>query len=502
MAIDQKIEQLFCKVALERQIVTEAQIEKARQRVEELAQKRKLVRIGEVLIALGVLTKEQALEILKEAHLLQGDKPRIGGYELQRLLGKGAMGTVYLARQISMDRSVALKLLPRKLSQDPMFVKRFMREARTCAQLNHPNIIAAIDVGESNGYQYFAMEFVNGEALDDVLKKAQYLEEERALEIAVQVVQGLEHAAGAGIIHRDIKPANLMVCKDHTIKIADMGLAIVCDSETSAHLTAIGTAVGTPYYMAPEQVEGRPDLDFRVDIYALGATLFEVVTGAKPFDGANVPAIMAKRLYEDPPLACDVRPTVSVELSAVIAKMMARDPARRYQDFKSLLADLHSVASQQSPSCMGLIAAEGRSEGAGQNKRHRRRRQPKSAAAISKKVYAVYVAFAVIGVTMLFTVRFIVVNRHALKGPRHPLPVYEDKSLWQPPAAVDKTPGDLARRSWLHASSVHALYLNSKYKSGEDLAEVIEYYNRLARKYPESAYAKQAQTRLQLLEKK
>ncbi len=352
MPTDEKKEELYGRIALERGLITRDQLDKAWKQWTRDHQKNKKLRLGEIMMQQGHVTRQQALDVLKETHLRLGDKPRIGGYELERLLGRGAMGMVYRARQLSMDRPVALKLLSRELSENEDFVKRFTREARTTAKLNHVNIVTAIDVGESNGYHYFAMEYVDGTTVERLLKKEERLSEDRVIEIAIQVVQGLEHASKHGIIHRDIKPANIMLTKDDVAKIADMGLAVPTSKKTSDHMTGTGIAVGTPYYMAPEQVEGKSHVDFRADIYALGATLFEMLTGEKPFDAANVAAIMTKRLYEPPPVASSACRNVGREISAVVYKMMAREPDDRYQDLDSLTKDLGRIVEGKPPSCL------------------------------------------------------------------------------------------------------------------------------------------------------
>ncbi|HUT35547.1 MAG TPA: family 16 glycoside hydrolase [Planctomycetota bacterium] len=266
---------------------------------------------------------------------------RIGGFELLATLGKGGMGVVFKARQISMDRIVALKVLPPHLAKNEAYVARFLREARSAAKLNHPNIVQGIDVGVAEGNYYFAMEFVDGTTVKDMIKAKGRLDEKTALNIVGAVARGLDHAAKHGIIHRDIKPDNIMVARDGSVKLADLGLAR--STETPDTMTIEGTALGTPYYMAPEQVRGEVELDTRADIYALGATLFHMITGDHAFTGPNAGAIMARHLSDPVPSARDKHPDVSRATDDLIQRMMAKDPADRPQTPAELLHEIRDA---------------------------------------------------------------------------------------------------------------------------------------------------------------
>jgi len=266
---------------------------------------------------------------------------KIGGFELLTTLGKGGMGVVFKARQVSMDRLVALKVLSPRLAKDEAYVARFLREARSAAKLNHPNIVQGIDAGEAGGYYYFAMEFVDGITVKELLKRQGRIEEKQALNIVGAVARALEEAHRHGIVHRDIKPENIMLNSRGVVKLADLGLARA--SEKPDTLTTEGVAVGTPYYMAPEQVRGNTQLDTRSDIYALGATLYHMVTGDFPFTGPNAGAIMAKHLAEPAPVAKEKHPDVSRATSELIARMMAKDPADRPQTPTELLAEIRDA---------------------------------------------------------------------------------------------------------------------------------------------------------------
>ena len=267
-----------------------------------------------------------------------GNTKRIGGYELLGRLGQGGMGAVFKARQVSMDRVVALKILPPKLAKDKSFVERFVREARSAAKLSHPNIVQGIDVGLAAGYHYFAMEFVDGETVKGLLRREGRLDEKRALEIVRGVAQGLEHAHSRGIIHRDIKPDNIMLARDGAVKLADLGLARSTDKPTT--VTIAGTTLGTPHYMAPEHVRGDPNIDTRADIYALGATLYRMVTGQYPFDGPTSAAIMTKHVTDPAPSARETNMEVSRACSDLILHMMAKEPSGRPQTPTDLLGEI------------------------------------------------------------------------------------------------------------------------------------------------------------------
>ena len=259
----------------------------------------------------------------------------IGGYEIIGRLGRGGMGTVLKARQLTMDRVVALKVLPPRLARSEHFVRRFLREARSAAKLNHTNIVQAIDAGCADGYYYFVMEFVDGVTVRQLMRREGRIKEAKALKIAAGVARALTHAWKRGIVHRDVKPDNIMVTSDGVVKLADLGLARSYDKPTD--VTIEGSAVGTPYYMAPEQARGDLNIDTRADIYALGAALFHMVTGQVPFTGITSAAVIAMHLTEPPPSAKDINPCLSDAISELIRWMMAKDPDQRPQT----PADLH-----------------------------------------------------------------------------------------------------------------------------------------------------------------
>jgi len=269
----------------------------------------------------------------------------VNGFQIIGKIGQGAMGAVYKARQISLDRIVALKILPPSIAKDVKFIERFQREARASARLNHPHIVQGIDVGKDpvSGLWYFAMEFVEGASLKDLLKKDGKVPEQRALKLVREVAQALECVDANKMVHRDIKPDNILLTQRGESKLADLGLAKQTN-DTDASLTQAGNAVGTPYYMAPEQCRGEGDsLDIRCDIYALGATLFHLVIGEPPFTGATGAAIMVKHLTEAPPKANKVNPAVSEACGKLIEKMMQKKKEQRVQSPAQLILDIDKI---------------------------------------------------------------------------------------------------------------------------------------------------------------
>ncbi|MCZ7648554.1 MAG: serine/threonine protein kinase [Planctomycetota bacterium] len=268
------------------------------------------------------------------------------------------MGAVFKARQVSMDRLVALKLLPPQFAKDERFVERFIREARASARLNHPHIVQGIEVGfdEKAKIHYFAMEFVDGQSVGQILKKEGKLEERRALEIVQQVATALVCASQAGIVHRDIKPDNIMLTAQGVAKLADLGLAKKMADDASltqslpamgpaagANLTQAGTTVGTPDYMSPEQAEGRTDMDVRTDLYSLGGTLYHMLVGKSPYSGGSGMETVMKHLTAPIPDPAKENPTVSRQAANVVMKLLQKDRAERYQTAQDLVEALDEV---------------------------------------------------------------------------------------------------------------------------------------------------------------
>jgi serine/threonine-protein kinase len=302
-------------------------------------------KLGEIMLAKGYLTDAQVKEIFKYQGL-KGGHTSIQGYKIISKIGQGAMGSIYKALQISMDRIVAIKVLAPKYSQNEKFRDRFMREARAVARLNHPNIIQGIDVGDSSGVHYFAMEYIDGPTVGELLKRGGALDERRALNIVTQIARALQHAFNHGIIHRDIKPDNIMLTREGVAKLCDLGLAKVAEPrDNDAAGTRPGASMGTPYYIAPEQARGEHNVDTRADIYSLGASFYHMATGEVPFPGQSAADVISKHLTEPVTAPRTRNPLVSPAVEWVVIKMMQKAREDRYQTPNDLVKDLEAISS-------------------------------------------------------------------------------------------------------------------------------------------------------------
>ncbi len=260
-------------------------------------------------------------------------------YEIIRKIARGGMAEVYLARDLQLHRSVALKVLFRELSTDQAFVQRFRHEAQAAANLSHPNIVSIYDWGESeadNTY-FIVMEFVDGDTLSKLIRSRGSLEAPRAAEIGSDISAGLEYAHAHGVIHRDVKPGNVIVTKEGAAKVTDFGIARGHNSDMS--LTQTGAVMGTATYFSPEQAQGER-VDARSDIYSLAVVLYEMIIGKPPFSGDNPIAIATKHVQEMPPAPSDIDPTIPEAFEAIVMKAMAKSPDDRYQSAGELHDDL------------------------------------------------------------------------------------------------------------------------------------------------------------------
>ncbi len=271
----------------------------------------------------------------------------VGGYEILSKIGQGGMAAVFEARQVATDRVVALKVLTPRLAKNEEFVARFMREAQMASRLEHPNIVRAVDVGRAGIYYYFAMEFVRGRNLGDILKDGR-MDQRRALEIARDVARALACAHEAGLVHRDVKPTNILVTADGTVKLADLGLARETVRQNPA-ITQAGMALGTPFYISPEQVLGKGDLDGRCDIYSLGATLYHLLTGTVPFMGKTGAEVMSMHLTAPTPDPRSANEHLPESVAVIVRRAMARDREARYSTARMLLEDIDSALAGGGP---------------------------------------------------------------------------------------------------------------------------------------------------------
>lgn len=266
----------------------------------------------------------------------------IGDYQIFRRLGRGGMADVYLAKQISLDRNVALKVLKAELAKDESYVQRFRQEAQAAARLRQANIVQIYEVGELEGYYYISQEYVQGRNLSQYLSRHGAVEPVMAINVLRQCGLALQESGKHSVIHRDIKPDNIMLSTNGEVKITDFGLARVNDDASKQGLTQVGVTMGTPLYMSPEQVEGA-DVDQRSDIYSLGVTAYHMLAGHPPFDGENALSIAVQHVKDEPISLASLRPDVSQELCDVVAQMMFKKRAERPADARQLLKLLRKI---------------------------------------------------------------------------------------------------------------------------------------------------------------
>ncbi|MCX6911268.1 MAG: protein kinase, partial [Verrucomicrobia bacterium] len=251
------------------------------------------------------------------------------GYEIVAKLGEGGFGAVYKARQPTLDRLVALKILAPHLAADAEFVARFKREATLAASLNHPNMVLVFAAGESDGGHYMAMEFIEGETLRHRIENQGRLDSREAIAVAVYVAQALQYAWNKShLIHRDIKPDNVFLSKAGEVKVGDLGLAKNVGQST-AGMTATGMMMGSPHYISPEQASAKKDIDFRADIYSLGCTLYHMLTGKPPYEGNDPMVVMGQHVNAPPPAMFKVWPQCPMPLGLLVGKMLKKNPRER-----------------------------------------------------------------------------------------------------------------------------------------------------------------------------
>ena len=279
-----------------------------------------------------------------------------GEFEILEHVGQGGMGAVFKARQISLNRLVALKTMLPVLASDADYVARFHREAIAAASLNHPNLVRVHSAGETDGLHWFAMEFVEGESAHGRLMRKGRIDPLEAIAIALHVATALEYAWGkAQLIHRDIKPDNIFISSDGEVKLGDLGLAKRAGEKQS--LTLTGSSLGTPHYVSPEQGEGKKDVDLRADIYSLGCTLFHLVGGQPPYSGETAMSVMLKHVTMPVPDLRSVWPACREELARVVMKMMQKQPAGRQQSYGEVMADLRRAHDAMTDATVPAVLA-------------------------------------------------------------------------------------------------------------------------------------------------
>ncbi len=332
----------YGQLAIEGRLITPDQFDAAMDHVRESKKP-----LADVLISEGTIDNTTAERLTKALRRIVRDErakseggmlvnKQIGGYKLLRRIGEGGMGEVYLAEQLTMHRTVALKILHSKWADDEEFRKRFLLEARAAGKLNHQNLIQVYDVNKYQGKYYFSMEFIDGVTVEDLIRHEGALPVEKVIDICMQVCQALKYLANHNIVHRDIKPANIMVTKDGTVKLGDFGfIQSVWDSE----LLQEGTTIGTPDYISPEQARGERNLDVRSDIYSLGASLFHMLTAKTLFQG-SCSKVMRAHIETEPPRLDDLRKDLPKDLIRMLGKFTAKQPIDRYQTPDEVIKDM------------------------------------------------------------------------------------------------------------------------------------------------------------------
>jgi serine/threonine-protein kinase len=466
------------------------------ERVGEPTKARKLaVEFGFMDDGLAKQIKTQVRHYLTEKVREESQQSRtqrqVAGFELLQKLGNGAMGTVFKARHRKLDKLVALKLLNPTFAQDEKYVARFLLEARAAASLNHPNMVQAYDVGQAGDVHYIAMEYVEGKTVKELIERRNTLDEAASIEIVLQVLSALRHAHENNIIHRDVKPANIMITSDGHAKLLDLGLARRTDVECG--LTGEGKAIGTPYFMAPEQALDK-GADYRADIYSLGATLFNMVTGRKPYQAGTPVAVMNMHIKAPIPNASELNAEVSSGLSRVIQKMLAKRPAERYQAHAALVTDLEAVLSGfmpeldggKPPSGVSFIRPRGGSS-ASRSTGSRASRQPLPA--VTPGVRGLQVGLA-IAASLLVAGAVVLAGRSRDRG-EVPVEVVDGG-----PREGDDGGGEGAEGDATRERAASALY---NQLDGSRSWKRVEELEELGRTYPGTRAARQAREEAQVL---
>ena len=291
---------------------------------------------------------------------------KFGPYEIIERIGVGAMGEVYRAKQPMLNREIAIKVLHDDVAKDKSLLERFQREGKAVAKLEHPNIVAGIDVGQVDGRFYFAMEVLEGKALDAVLEGILKMSEVQALEIVKQVALALGFAHSKGYLHRDVKPENIMLTNTGVVKLMDLGLARPMNVDPGMALTQEGQAVGTPDYMSPEQAQGFKDLTSATDLYSLGAVLYRMITGKLPFDGDNYAIVMLNHIQQPVPDPRVENPEVTEPTASLCMRMLAKKVEDRPASGEAIAEEIEQILflhqsradAQQKPDVPAVPASE------------------------------------------------------------------------------------------------------------------------------------------------
>ena len=335
----------YGQLAIEGRLISPDQFDAAMDKVRETHRSLADILVSESTIDITTadrLTKALRRIVRDERAKSEGGmlvKKQIGGYKLIRRIGEGGMGEVYLAEQLTMHRTVALKILHNKWADDEEFRKRFLLEARAAGKLSHQNLIQVYDVGKYQGKYYFSMEFIDGVTVEDLIRHEGAMPVDKVIDICMQVCQSLKYLASHNIVHRDIKPANIILTPELKPILVDFGFI---QSVWDAELMQEGTTIGTPDYISPEQARGERNLDVRSDIYSLGASLFHMLTSKTLFSG-TCSKVMRDHIETEPPNLEDLRKDLPKDLLRIMRKMTAKQPIDRYQSPDEVIKDLEML---------------------------------------------------------------------------------------------------------------------------------------------------------------
>ncbi|HYG77141.1 MAG TPA: serine/threonine-protein kinase [Planctomycetota bacterium] len=340
------------QIGVELGYITTAHVHLAQNRQHELSAGGVQLPMSQVLMERRILSTSQVTALVRELEYRRRHNigtqstpafmsQRIGQWLILQCLAQHGRCRVFMARDTLMNRNVVLKILPSEFTQNRVWLERFRREVQLAGRLQHPNIVTAYGTGELDGSPMLILEYVDGPSLGEKLQREGNMPEKTAWQAAREVTKALAHAASKGILHRDIKPENILFSKQGHIKICDLGLSKAVDDDMG--LTTAGTTVGTPFYLSPEQARGTANLDERSDIYSLGCTVFHMLTGSVPFIGEQVAEVMYAHTRAPRPDPRSFLPEISAGSAALIARMMAINPALRPPSARALLVEIETL---------------------------------------------------------------------------------------------------------------------------------------------------------------